>query len=172
LRFSEPVAHGPDVASLGWVVMTEIEFDDERFMFAPDVQGPMASRTLELIENVRPQVLMVGGPPFYLSNRKVTPMQLEKAVSNLQRIVEFVPLTMLEHHVLRDSLWREQAKPVLDAAKALDHRVVTAAEFMGQENSFFESMRGELYAKDPPSTEFVHWMKFCWKREGAPKPPV
>jgi len=172
LRFSEPVAHGPDDASLGWVVMTEIEFDGERFMFAPDVQGPMASRTLELIENVRPQVLMIGGPPFYLSNLKVTPMQLEKAVSNLQRIVEFVPLTILEHHVLRDSLWRERAKPVLDSARALGNRVVTAAEFVGQENFFLESMRGELYAKDPPSTEFVRWMKFCWKREGAPKPPV
>jgi hypothetical protein len=172
LRFSEPVVHGPDDASLGWVIMTEIEFDDEHFMFAPDVQGPMASRTLELIEKVRPQVLMVGGPPFYLSNLKVTPLQLEKAVSNLQRIVEFVPLTILEHHVLRDSLWRERAKQVLDAARALGNRVVTAAEFMGQENSFLESMRGELYAKAPPSTEFVHWMKFCWKREGAPKPPV
>jgi hypothetical protein len=172
LRFSEPVPHGPDDASLGWVIMTEVEFDDERFMFAPDVQGPMFSRTLELIENAGPQILMVGGPPFYLSNRKVDPMQLEKAVTNLQRIVKFVPLTILEHHILRDPLWRERAKPVLDAATKFGHRVLTAAEFVGQENSFLESKRRELYAKDPPSKEFEHWMKIGWRKEGSPKPPL
>jgi hypothetical protein len=152
--------------------MTEVRFDDERFMFAPDVQGPMASRTLELIENAGPEVLMIGGPPFYLGNLKVDQMQLEKAVSNLLRIVEFVPITILEHHVLRGTLWREHTKPVLDAATRFGHRVVTAAEFVGEENSFLESMRRELYIREIPSKEFEQWMKVGWKQEGSLKPPV
>ena len=42
LRFSEAVAHGSDDAMLGWVVMAMIECGGERFMFAPDIQGPMS----------------------------------------------------------------------------------------------------------------------------------
>ncbi len=172
LRFSEPVTHGPEDASLGWVIMTEIHFDSECFMFAPDVQGPMSNRALEVIEQVCPQVLMVGGPPFYLANFKVDPIQLRKAVDNLVHIVEFVPLTIIEHHALRDANWRERSKPILDAAAGFDHKVVTAAEFAGKENLFLESMRRELYSTEPPSKEFERWMKAGWKEMGSLKPPV
>ncbi len=40
LRFSEPVAHGSEDSMLGWVIMAVVEHGGERFMFAPDVQGP------------------------------------------------------------------------------------------------------------------------------------
>src|SRR3990170_5262985 len=83
LHFSEPVAHGPEDAMLGWVVMAEVEYEEEKFLFAPDVQGPMSTRTLELIKTAKPQVLMVGGPPFYLGSFRVDEAQLQKAVSNL-----------------------------------------------------------------------------------------
>ena len=43
LRFSEPVAHGSEDSMLGWVIMAVVEHEGERFMFAPDVQGPMSS---------------------------------------------------------------------------------------------------------------------------------
>jgi len=171
LRFSEPVPHGPEDASLGWVIMTEVEFGAEHFMFAPDVQGPMSPQTLGMIEKASPHVLMVGGPPFYLSNLK-DEMQLERAISNLRRIVEFVPLTILEHHVLRDALWKERTKRVFEAAAKVNHRIVTAAEFAGRENSFLESMRKELYVRDPPSKEFERWIRVGWKEKGGVKPPV
>ena len=172
LRFSEPVTHGPDDASLGWVVMAEVEYGCEHFMFAPDVQGPMSSRTLGLIQAANPQVLMIGGPPFYLSNFKVSAAQLQGAIDNLLRIVEFVPLTILEHHVLRDALWKERTKLVFDAAARFGHRVVTAAEFAGEEDCFLESARRELYVSDPPSKEFERWAKVGWKEKGGDKPPV
>ncbi|MCJ7470022.1 hypothetical protein MUO74_05940, partial [Candidatus Bathyarchaeota archaeon] len=41
IRFSEPVFHGSEDSFLGWVLMTVIEFQGEKFMFAPDVQGPI-----------------------------------------------------------------------------------------------------------------------------------
>ncbi len=40
VKFSEPVFHGPENSVLGWVLMTTIEYKGEKFMFAPDVQGP------------------------------------------------------------------------------------------------------------------------------------
>jgi hypothetical protein len=172
LRFSEPVVHGPEDASLGWVLMTEIRFDNERFMFAPDVQGPMSSRTFELVKEASPQVLMVGGPPFYLADFKVASYYIDKAVDYLVQIVRSVPLTILEHHILRDASWRDRAKTVFDAAANVGHRVVTSAEFIGQKNSLLESKRRELYAQYPPSKEFERWMKDGWRETGCHKPPV
>jgi predicted metallo-beta-lactamase superfamily hydrolase len=48
VRFSEAVSHGPEDSLLGWVVMAVVEFGGERFMHAPDVQGPMAKRSWRL----------------------------------------------------------------------------------------------------------------------------
>ena len=172
LRFSEPVTHGPENAMLGWILMAEVEYDGEKFMFAPDVQGPMSTRTLELIKTAKPQVLMVGGPPFYLGSFKVDEAQLQKAVSNLAGVIEVVPVTILEHHALRDDSWQQRTAPVSDAAAKAGHKMVTAAEFAGAANVFLESKRKQLYVDDPPSKEFERWMRVGWKEKGSLKPPV
>jgi predicted metallo-beta-lactamase superfamily hydrolase len=172
LRFSEAVPHGPDDSMLGWVVMATVEFEGERFMFAPDVQGPMSTHTADLIKAVKPQVIMVGGPPFYLSGFKVTETQLKVGVENLTGVVEIVPLTVLEHHALRDEAWQEKIKPVYDAALRIGHGVVTAAEFAGAENVFLESRRRQLYLENPPSKEFEKWMREASKGKNVSKPPL
>ena len=87
---------------LGYVIMATVEYDNERLMFAPDVQGPMSNHTLELIKAAQPTMLMLGGPPFYLGGFRVDESQLQNALNNLSSIVETVPLTILEHHALRD----------------------------------------------------------------------
>jgi predicted metallo-beta-lactamase superfamily hydrolase len=107
LRFSEPVTHGPENATLGWIIMAEIKYEGERFMFAPDVQGPMSNRALKLIKAAKPDVVMVGGPPFYLGGFRVDEAQLQEGLGNLTSLVETVPLTILEHHALRDEAWRQ-----------------------------------------------------------------
>jgi predicted metallo-beta-lactamase superfamily hydrolase len=110
LRFSEAVFHGPDDSRLGWVVMALVEYRSERFMFAPDVQGPMSTRTLELIKAAKPQVIMIGGPPFYLGGFKVAEAQLQLGLKNLVAVVETAPLTILEHHALRGEPWNQNGK--------------------------------------------------------------
>ena len=79
LRFSEAVPHGPEDSMLGWVVMATVEFGGERFMHAPDVQGPMFTRTAELIQAEKPDALMVGGPRFILAASKLTKTSFKKA---------------------------------------------------------------------------------------------
>ncbi len=172
LRFSEAVAHGPDETALGWVVMATIDFDDERFMFAPDVQGPMSKRTLEIILTEKPQVLMVGGPPLYLSGTKVDAMQLQKALTNLQDVVKALPLTILEHHALRDAEWQSKTQLVYEVAASAGHKLMTAAEFAGEKNLFLESRRKELYSEHPPSDEFRKWMKLSASEISRVKPPI
>jgi predicted metallo-beta-lactamase superfamily hydrolase len=90
IRFSEPVFHGPESSGLGWVLMATIELEDERFLYAPDVQGPMSTRTLEIILKEKPQLIMIGGPPLYLTGFKVGEEQVQSSLKNLERIVEAV----------------------------------------------------------------------------------
>ena len=172
VRFSEAVSHGPENSMLGWVVMATVECGGEQFMHAPDVQGPMSQRTFELILAVKPDVLMVGGPPFYLGGFKVDESQLQNGLSHLIGIVQAVPTTIMEHHVLRDADWRTKAEPIYAAAKAKGHSLLTAAEFAGQENNFLESKRRQLYAEYPPSKEFMMWTRENQAQISRIKPPV
>ncbi len=172
LSFSEPVSHGPDNSMLGWVVMTLIEYAGERFMFAPDVQGPMSTHTLELIKTAKPQVIMIGGPPFYLGSFKVDEAQLQLGLKNLVSVIETVPLTILEHHALRDEQWQQRTEQVYAAAVKAGHSVVTAAEFAGEKNTFLESKRKRLYLENPPSKEFEKWMREGLTAKSRAKPPI
>ena len=171
LRFSEAVVHGSDSAMLGWVLMLVVECDDERFMFAPDIQGPMSTHTLHLILKEEPNVIMLGGPPFYLEGFRVEATQLEQGLKNLEAVVQAVPLVILEHHALRDENWKGKIGQVYFQASKVGHRVVTAAEYLGYENTFLESKRKQLYRDFPPSAEFKQWMKTLSNKKIA-KPPL
>ena len=172
LRFSEPVFHGPGDSLLGWVIMATIECGDERFMFAPDIQGPMSTCTLDLIKAAMPQVIMVGGPPFYLANFKVPEAQLQVGLNNLTSLVENVPLTILEHHALRDEQWQQRTEQVYAAAHKAGYTVMTAAEFAVEKNLFLESRRKQLYVENPPSKEFEKWMREGLTASSHSKPPI
>jgi predicted metallo-beta-lactamase superfamily hydrolase len=171
LCFSEPVAHGSEDSMLGWVIMAVVEYEGERFMFAPDVQGPMSPHTLELILTAEPTVIMLGGPPFYLAGFRVEAAQLEQGLRNLERIVQTVPVVILEHHALRDESWKQKIGEVYQQASRAEHSVMTAAEYLGNENMFLESKRKQLYRDFPPSAEFKQWMKTLGNKKIA-KPPL
>jgi predicted metallo-beta-lactamase superfamily hydrolase len=132
----------------------------------------MSTHTVDLITAAEPQVVMVGGPPFYLGGFKVSESQLKVGVENLTRVVEVAPLTILEHHALRDEAWRQRTEPVHAAALKAEHDLVTAAEFAGEENVFLESRRRQLYHDDPPSKEFEKWMREASKGKNISKPPI
>jgi predicted metallo-beta-lactamase superfamily hydrolase len=151
--------------------MAVVEHGGERFMFAPDVQGPMSNRTLELILKSKPSVIMLGGPPFYLGGFRVEAAQLEQGLRNLERIVQAVPVVILEHHALRDDSWKQKIAEVYQQASTAGHGLVTAAEYMGVENVFLEAKREQLYRDFPPSEEFKQWMKTLSNKKIA-KPPL
>jgi hypothetical protein len=171
LRFSEAVAHGSENSMLGWVIIATVEHGDERFMFAPDVQGPMATHTAELILTAKPTMIMLGGPPLYLAGFRVDEAQLKMGISNLERIVEAVPIVVLEHHALRDESWRPKMERAFQIASKKDHIILTAAEYAGAENNFLESKRKQIFHDHPPSTEFKQWMKTLNNKKIA-KPPI
>lgn len=171
LRFSEAVTHGSEDSMLGWIIMATVEYDCERFMFAPDVQGPTANGTAELILHEQPSVIMLGGPPLYLAGFRVDIAQLEQGLRNLGRIVQAVPLVILEHHALRDEEWQRKFSGVYQQAASVEHSIMTAAEFTGVENIFLEAKRKQLYRDHPPSAEFKQWIKTL-NNKRTTKPPI
>ncbi len=172
LRFSESVSHGPESAPLGWVIMAQITCQNECFVFAPDVQGPMSNRALEWIKAAKPDVAMVGGPPFYLGSFKVDEASLLQGVRNLTSLAESVPLLILEHHALRDADWHDRVRHVYEVAVGAGNVVKTAAEYAGLENVFLESGRKQLYQEMPPSAEFQRWRNQNSMEMSLHKPPV
>jgi hypothetical protein len=172
IKFSKPVFHGPENSALGWILMATVEFRDERFLFAPDVQGPMSTRTLELIINEKPQLLMIGGPPLYLARFRVDDLQIQLGLKNLEKIVETVPKVILEHHILRDENWLEKTKTVFEKSHETGCKILTAADYLEEENSFLESKRKRLFAEEPPSKEFMKWMNESLEAKKRVKPPI
>ncbi len=172
MKFSEPVFHGPESGELGWVLMVTISFQDERFLFAPDVQGPMSTRAFEWIVKEKPQLLMLGGPPDYLRGFKVGDDQIEAGLRNLERLAEAVPHIILDHHILRDKNWKETVARVFYSAYESEHTIQTAAEFLGKPNNLLEAHRQELFAEDPPSKEFESWMHMTEETRKHVKPPA
>jgi len=171
IRFSEPVFHGPGDSQLGWLLMTIIEHENERVLFASDVQGPMHQPTLETILEQNPNVVIVGGPPTYLAGL-VKQEHIQQGIMNLEKIVEGVPTTILEHHLLREENWRSFSQPALEAALKTRHRVLTAADFLKKENTLLESKRKQLFETEPPSTEFKKWMRTPLPKRKATPPPT
>ena len=172
LKFSEPVFHGPANSMLGWILMTTIECDDERILFASDVQGPMYNPTLDIILAQKPQLIIIGGPPTYLAWTKIEEENLEQGVKNLETIVRHIPVTVLEHHLLRDEKWINHAQPIFNEATKNGHKVVTAAEHIQRENSLLEFKRKYLFETEPPNAQFEKWMKLPLSERKLVKPPI
>jgi hypothetical protein len=171
LKFSEPVFHGPENSQLGWLLMVTIEHKDERLLYTSDVQGPMCDSTLNLILAQKPQTVIIGGPPTYLGglvNRK----NVKQGIKNLEKVAESIPLTILDHHFLRDENWKQLAKSIFTSASRAGHRVMTAAEFIDKNNKLLEYQRKRLFENEPPSPEFNKWMKLPRPKRRLIKPPI
>jgi len=172
IKFSAPVFHGRKGSELGWVLMAVIKHDDEKMLFASDVQGPMNGKTLRMILDEKPQLAIIGGPPLYLADFRVSRDEISSAMKNLESIVKHVPTIILDHHILRDENWKETAQPIFDKASSVNHNVFTAAEYAGEKNNLLESRRKTLFETEPPSQEFVKWMKIPIQKRKLIPPPI
>ena len=172
LHFSDPVFHGSENSDLGWVLMTSIEYEDEKVLFSSDIQGPIQVSTLNKILVQQPQVVIVGGPPTYLAGLRVNEEEIEMGMQNLKWLVENIPLTILEHHPFRDENWENLFQPLFDSARDAGNKILTAAEYSGQKNNFLEVRRKELFETEPPNSEFKKWIKLSIQKRKLTKPPL
>lgn len=172
LRFSQPVFHGEENSALGWVLMLVVQHGDEKVLHASDVQGPVSKATLETILSESPNLLLIGGQPLYLLGSKVSIASVEQGFENLLKIVKTVPITVLDHHIVRSENWRDQSKKVFEEAKRHGNMVVTAAEFAGKADMPLECRRRILYEEEPPSKDFLKWTRVPIAERKKIAPPI
>ncbi len=159
LRFSPAVPHGEEGTKLGWVIMTAIRCGDFMMVHASDVQGPMVKSTAEWIAGQNPDVLVLAGPPTYLSPEKVKPDVLEKAAENLGWLAEQIPMIIVDHHLLRDQNWSNWLNPIQRFASDRGHQILTITEVLGLSENLLEANRVDLYHQKPIDSAFEDWVK-------------
>lgn len=172
IKFTKPLLHGEEDSGLGYVIGAMISHGDSTLMFCPDVQGPMNSSTLRLIIRTKPDVLVIGGPPEYLSGYKVPEDMIKRGMGNLGKLAAQVPLTIAEHHLLRSMRglgWLDDLKKI---AAENGNRMCSAADYLGVENRLLEANRSLLYEEEPPAQEFQKWVKMSPLRRGSLPPPL
>jgi len=143
LAFSPPVPHGERHGRLGMVMMTRIEDEDTVFVHASDIQL-LDSEAVSLILAWRPDVVLAGGPPLYLS--LLSSKRRWGAWRNARQLARHVDTLILDHHLLRC----EEGLSWLDRLSSeMGHRVICAADFMGRPRRLLEARRKQLYEEMP-----------------------
>jgi len=166
LKFSKPVFHGTHGSQLGYVLMLTVQTPGCSLMHASDVQGPIDDEPLELILKQKPNMLFIGGPPLYLRDFKIDRESLAKACENMVKIVGEMPLTIVDHHLLRSLDYKEYLRPVHAEARRRGHRVLSASEFVGQEPKLLEARRTEFHAQEPVEKAWYERLKQGEFKEG------
>ncbi len=152
VRISDPIPHG-STARLGYVVEVLVEGDDLKVLFTSDVEGPVLNEASEFIIRNRPDIVIVDGPPTYLTAvGRFEEGLIETAVSNLARIAALdpSPTLVVDHHLLRDLSYVNFYRLVIDRVfreYGLRPRILSAAGFMGAEPMLLEARRRELYGE-------------------------
>jgi predicted metallo-beta-lactamase superfamily hydrolase len=142
LSASPLLPHGADGTALGHVVALTVtdRREGKRFVHASDVQGPLSPVATAYLMRERPHLLYVSGPPAYLEGQ-LGHAAIDGGIANLLRILETTGCrVIMDHYALRDAGYRERFAPLWDTGQ-----VVTAAGFLGLEDSALEARRRELW---------------------------
>jgi hypothetical protein len=132
----------------------------------------MSAETTQLILKEKPDVLVLGGPPSYLSGVRVEASLISRGLTNAARIASVVPTLIFEHHILRSESWKTDSKPVYEASAKAGNQVVTAAEYMGEPPMLLEARREDLYREEAPSPEFMRWTQLKNEKRRVVRPPI
>jgi predicted metallo-beta-lactamase superfamily hydrolase len=143
LAFSPPVPHGEPGSHLGMVMMTRIESEDTVFVHASDIQL-LNGEAVSLILDWHPNIVLVGGPPLYLS--WLSSKRRKVAWENAQRLARHVDTVILDHHLLR---CEEGLSWLGRLSSETGHRVICAADFMERPRCLLEARREQLYEQMP-----------------------
>ena len=133
VRFTEPLFHGVEYSTLGWVLSVVIERNREKLIHTSDLSGPVIEDYADWIISENPDVLIVDGPMTYMLGYVMSSTTLRRAVSNMVRIIESIESEVIiyDHHLLRDPLFKERTSDVWETAKRFGKVVLTTAEYLG-----------------------------------------
>lgn len=134
LRFTKPLFHGIEYAGVGWVLATIIEYRDKKLFHSSDLSGPMIEDYADLIIKENPSILFLDGPTTYLFGYILNRINLERTIENTARIIREIDADVIiyDHHLTRESKFRDRTKKVWDTAVEMDKKVMTASEYLGE----------------------------------------
>jgi len=135
---------------VGWVISVVVEHGGAKLIYSSDLQGPIIEDYAAWLEREDPDLLVLDGPPTYLLGYMLNKTNLSRAVENICLIVRETradPI-ILDHHLLRDTRYRERLAPAYEAASEAGKRLLTAAEWLGREPVALSVARGKAPASD------------------------
>lgn len=142
IKFSNALPHGSEGSKLGYVVAVTIRWGGKSLMHASDVQGPICSEAKEVILGEKPDMLILSGPPVYLTGFALEKKDIEKARDNLIEIAGQIPEVVVDHHLLRSSRYLNFIKSV---EKESGSEIIVASQVTGREPVLLEARRKEFY---------------------------
>lgn len=134
VRFTEPLFHGGEFSRLGWVFATVIECKGKKLIHTSDLNGPVIEDYAEWIIREDPDILILDGPPTYLLGYILNKINLKRAVDNMLNILRNTKTEIIiyDHHLPRESKFKERTEPVWEESRKLGKKVLTAAEYTGR----------------------------------------
>lgn len=141
MEFSGAVPHG-QAGNMETVMMTRIE-EDKVFVHASDIQL-LDDETVSRVLSWKPDVLLAGGPPLYLS--RLSGALVERAWNNAVRLSQGIDKLILDHHLMRN---REGLEWLTGLESRTGKSVMCAADFMRTPRLLLEADRGDIYEKLP-----------------------
>ena len=141
LTFSKAVPHGIDTRR-GCVLQVFFQEPGKSFLFSSDIEGANLDEQVGFIIHNNPYILLIDGPAI----------TFPKCRSH--RICEVIEKTgvntiIVDHHLMRESNWRDYVKDAIDLAQERGVRLVSAAGYRGEEENLLEARRVELYKEFP-----------------------
>lgn len=133
LRFTPALFHGIEFSRVGWVFATVIERGKEKLIHSSDLDGPIIEDYADWIIRENPDVLILDGPMTYMFGYTLTRTTLNRTIANALRILKEskVKLMLYDHHLPRESKFKERTKEVWEVGKR-GQGVLTVAEFLGK----------------------------------------
>ncbi len=101
MKFSPPLHHDDDDSLLGYVLGTLISNDGQKFLHCADIQCPSSKKTLRFILKIKPEFLVLSGPPMYLFGIRIEPCIIQAGLRNLSVIAKSIKHMIVDHHLLR-----------------------------------------------------------------------
>lgn len=170
ITYSQPLPHGPKDTRMGFVLATVIAFENTRIVFAPDVQGPIVETTTSFLQSCNADVMIVGGPPTYLSQWLQSDSDL--AMKSLIKLGASSKVLVIDHHLMRSIEWNQWIQPVVKSSSDKGNKVLTMAELAGRDIRCMEAERQDLYASAPPEEDFMNWTKATDEYKMQNMPPL
>jgi predicted metallo-beta-lactamase superfamily hydrolase len=146
LEFSKAVFHGSS-SLLGYVIEVMVESEGKKVIHTSDVQGPIYEDQTEFPLRINPDLVIADGPMTYMLGYKYSHEDLEASLNNIRRLLKNgLKELVVDHHFVRDLNYWQYLKGIREEFP--EARVLTAAEYMGEENNLLEVRRRELYSSD------------------------